>query len=101
MLALLVDGIGSPKDHEAFLEVREAIFILALCASFLGLLLLAFPFLWLGGLSREALEELTVLVEVFDRICVVGAWTLQELVQVVGQALLGLLAHAVGHDDQS
>ena len=90
-----------PKDHEAFLGVREAIFILARCASFLGRLLLAFPILWLGGLPQEAFEELVVLVEVFDGIGVVGAWTLHELVKVVRMALLGLLAHTVGHGDQS
>ena len=37
----------------------------------------------------------------FDGIGVVGAWTLHELVEVVGLALLGLLARAVGRDDQS
>ena len=50
MLVLGVDSIRSPKDHEAFLKVGEAVTILAHRASFLGLLLLAFPFLWLGGL---------------------------------------------------
>ena len=42
-----------------------------------------------------------VLVEVFDGIGVVGAWTLHELVEVVRLALLGLLAHSVGRSDQS
>ena len=51
VLALGVDGIGSPKDHEAFLGVGEAIIILAHHASFLGRLLLALPFLRLVGLS--------------------------------------------------
>ena len=73
VLALGVDGVGSPKDHEAFLGVGEVVFILAHRASFLGLLLLAFPFLWLGGLPQEVLEELVVLVEVFDTIGVVGS----------------------------
>ena len=45
--------------------------------------------------------ELAVLVEVLDGVDVVGAWTLHELVEVVGLALLGLLARAVGHGDQS
>ena len=66
MLSLGVDGVRSPKDHEAFLRVREAVFILTRHASFLGRLLLAFPFLWLGGLPQGALEELVVLIEVFD-----------------------------------
>ena len=100
MLALGVDGVESPKDHEAFLGVREAIFILARRVSFLGLLLLAFPFLWLGGLLQETLKELAVLVEVFDGIGMVGAWTLHELVEVVGLALLGLLARVISRSDQ-
>ena len=83
MLALGVDGIGSPKDHEAFLGVREAIIILAYHASFLGHLLLALPFLRLAGLSQKALEELAVLVEVLDGVGMVGAWALHELVEVV------------------
>ena len=37
----------------------------------------------------------------FDGIGIVGAWTLHELVEVVGLALLGLLAHIIGHSDQS
>ena len=37
----------------------------------------------------------------FDGIGVVGAWALHELVKVVGQALLGLLARTIGHGDQS
>jgi len=47
------------------------------------------------------IEELTVLVEMFDGIGVVGAWTLHELVEVVRLALLGLLAYSVGCSDQS
>ena len=101
MLALGVDGIRSPEDHEAFLRVGAAIFILACRASFLGRLLLAFSFLWFGGLLQEAFEELVVLVEVLDGVSVVGAWALHELVEVVGLALLGLLACTIGHDDQS
>ena len=30
----------------------------------------------------------------------VDAWTIHELVEVIGLALLGLLAHAIGHNDQ-
>ena len=36
-----------------------------------------------------------------DGVGVVGAWTLHELVEVVGLALLGLLARSIGHNDQS
>jgi len=91
---------SDPPKIKAFLRVREAIFILACRASFRGHLILAFLFLWLGSLPQEALEELIVLVEVFDGIGVIGAWTLHELVKVVGLALLGLLAHVVSHGDQ-
>ena len=36
-----------------------------------------------------------------DGVGVVGAWTLYELVEVVGLALLGLLARSVGCSNQS
>ena len=36
-----------------------------------------------------------------DGVGVVGAWTLHELVEVVGLALLGLLAHTIDRGDQS
>jgi len=45
-------------------------------------------------------EELVVLVEVFDGVGVVGAWAIHEFVEVVRQALLGLLARAVSCGDQ-
>ena len=35
-----------------------------------------------------------------DGVSVVGAWTLHELVEVVRQALLGLLARMIGRGDQ-
>jgi len=37
---------------------------------------------------------------VFDGVGVVGAWAIHEFVEVVRQALLGLLAHAVSCGDQ-
>ena len=73
MLALGVDGIISLKDHEAFLRIGKAIPILAHHASFLGRCLLALSFFWSAGLSQKALEEFAVLVEVLDRVGVVGA----------------------------
>ena len=82
MLALGVNGIGSHKDHEAFLRVGKAIIILACRASFLGCCLLALSFLRPAGLSQKALKELAVLVEVFDRVGVIGAWAIHELVEV-------------------
>ena len=51
VLALGVDGIRSPEDHEAFLRIRKVIPILARHASFLGRCLLAFSFFWSTGLS--------------------------------------------------
>ena len=83
VLALRVDGIGSPKDHDAFLGVREAVPVLAYRASFLGCCLFAVSFFWPAGLSQEMFEELVVLVEVFDGLGVVGAWAIHELVEVV------------------
>ena len=90
-----VDGIGSPEDHDAFLEVGKAIPILGHRASFLGCCLLAFSFFWPTSLSQEALEELIVLIEVLDGVSMVGALVIHELVKVIGLALLGLFAHAM------
>ena len=42
-----------------------------------------------------------MLVEVLDGVGMVGAWTLHELVEVVGLALLGLLDRTIGCSDQS
>ena len=53
---------------------------------FLGRYFFAFFFLWPANLPQKALEELAVLVEVFDGIGVVGSWTLHELAKVVGLA---------------
>ena len=97
MLALGIDVIVSPEDHEAFLGVRKAVIILACHASFFGCCLLALSFLWPADLPQKALEEFAVLVKVG----VVGAWALHELVEVVGLALLGLLACTIGRGDQS
>ena len=44
-------------------------------------------------------EELAVLIEVFDGVGMVGAWAIHELVEVVRQALLGLLAHVISYGD--
>ena len=35
-----------------------------------------------------------------DGVSIVGAWAIHELVEVVRQALLGLLAHAISRGDQ-
>ena len=45
-------------------------------------------------------EELAVLVKVFDRVGMVGARAIHKFVEVVRQALLGLLAHAISRGDQ-
>ena len=49
---------------------------------------------------QQALEELAVLVEMVDGIVVVGARTIHELVEVVGQSLLGLPRCAISCGDQ-
>ena len=100
MLAFGPDGIGSIEDHDAFLRVREVVSILAYRASFLGCCFFVASFFWPAGLSEETFEDLTVLVEVFDGVGVVGACSIHEFVEVVRQALLGLLAHAVSCGDQ-
>jgi len=58
VLALRVDGIRSIEDHDAFLEIRKAVLILAHHASFLGYCLLALSFFWPVGLSQKALRSL-------------------------------------------
>jgi len=46
------------------------------------------------------LEELTVLVAVFDGVGVVGAWALHELMEVGRKVLLGLFARVISRGDQ-
>ena len=100
VLAFGPDGVGSTKDNDAFLRVRETISILARRSSFLGCRLFVVAFFRPADLSEETFEELAVLVEVFDGIGMVGAWAIQGFVEVVRQSLLGLLAHAISHGDQ-
>ena len=56
--------------------------ILARYTPFLGRCLFAFFFLWPASLPQKALEELTVHVEVFYGVVMVGAWALHELMEV-------------------
>ena len=81
MLTLGADGVGSLKDHDAFLRVGEAVPILVYRASFLGCHLFAVSFFQPTGLSQETFEDLVVLVEVFDGVGMVGAWAIHELVR--------------------
>ena len=83
VLAFGANGIRSPKDHDAFLGIGKVVRTLAYHTPFLGYCLLALSFLWPAGLSQKALEEFVVLVEVLDGICMVGAWAIHELVEVV------------------
>ena len=99
VLALGPDDVGSTEDHDAFLRIREVVPVLACRTSFLGCRLFVVSFFQPAGLSQEMFEELAVLVEVFDGVGVVGAWAIHELVEVVGQALLGLLARAISCGD--
>ena len=55
----------------------SVIWILARCASFFGRCLF-----WPASLPQQALEELAVLVEVFDGVVMIGAWALHELVEM-------------------
>ena len=41
------------------------------------------------------LEELALLVEVFYRVVMVGAWALHELMEVAERAMLGLRARMI------
>ena len=51
-------------------------------------------------LPQQALEELAVLVEVFDGVAMVGARALHEIVEVARRVLLGLGARMIGHGDR-
>ena len=99
MLVFRPDGVGSTKDHDAFLRFGEAISILARRTSLLGWCLFAISLFQPTGLSEEMFEELIVPIEVFDGVGMVGAWAIHELVEVVRQALLGLLARAISCGD--
>ena len=57
-------------------------------------------FSWPVSLPQQALEEQAVLIEVVHGVVVVGAWTLHELVEVAGGALLGRRARMTSHGDQ-
>ena len=99
MLSLGPDGVGSTKDHDTFVSVGEVIRVFAYRTSLLGCCLFAVSLLWPAGLSEETFEELTLLVGVFDRVGVVGAWSIHEFVEVVRQSLMGLLNYVIGHGD--
>ena len=58
------------------------------------------PFSWPARLPQQALEEQAVLVEVVHGVVVVGAWTLHELMEVAGGALLGRRARMISRGDQ-
>ena len=72
VLAFCPDGVGPTEDHDVFLRVGETVSVLACRASFLGCCFFAASFFWPAGLSEETFEELTVLVDVFDRVGMVG-----------------------------
>ena len=80
VLAFGPDGVGSAKDHDAFIRVEETVSVLARRTSFLDCCLFTVSFFRPAGLSEETFEELVVLVEVFDGVGVVGAWAIHELV---------------------
>ena len=72
MLAFSLDGVGPTEDHDALLRFRETVPILAYHATPLDYQLLAVSLLWHAGLSEETFEELALLVEVFDRVGMIG-----------------------------
>ena len=74
--------------------------MLARYAPFLGRCFFAFFFLRPTGLKQKPLEELAVLVEVFDRVVMVGAWALHEPMEVARRVLLGLCARVISRGDQ-
>ena len=85
MLAFCPDGVGPAEDHDALLRFGEAVSVLAYRTSFLGRRLFAVSLLWPAGLSEETFEKLTLLIEVFDGVGMVGARAIHELVKVVRQ----------------
>ena len=72
MLSLGPNSIGSAKDHDTFVSIREVVHVFACRTSLLGCCLFVVSLLWPTDLSEETFEELTLLVEVFDRVGVVG-----------------------------
>ena len=78
----------------------SVVWILAHCAPFFGCCFLAFFFLWPASLPQQALEELAVLVEVFDGVVMVGARALHEIMEVARRVLLGLCARVIGCGDR-
>ena len=69
-------------------------------APFLDRCFFAFFFLWPVALPQKVLEELAVLVEVFDGVVMVGACALHELMEVAQRVLLGLRARVISHGVQ-
>ena len=51
-------------------------------------------------MSQKALEELAVLIEVFDGVVVDGAQALHELVEATRRVLLGLRARVISRGDR-
>ena len=96
VVVVVLQSVGVWSDHFNLSVVQ----ILARYAPFLGRCFFAFFFPWPTSLPQQALEELAVLVEVFDEVVVVGAWALHEIVEVAQRVLLGLRARVIGHGDR-
>jgi hypothetical protein len=94
VLALGAVVLRTSKDHEAAIRVGEGVPVLGRHCLLLGHLLVMVPALTPAGLTQHRLEELAILELVLDRVAMVGAWLLQELLEMVLVALS--LARSVG-----
>jgi hypothetical protein len=97
VLALGAIVLRTSKYHEATVWLREGVPVLRRCPLILGRLLVTVPALALAGLTQHPLEEFAILKLVLDRVAMVGARFLQELLEVVIVALS--LARSVGRYD--
>jgi hypothetical protein len=98
MLTLGAVMLRPSEDHEVAIRLGEAAPILGRCPLIFWRLFVAVPSLALARMNQLALDELAVLELVLDRVTVIGAQLLHELLEVVGVALS--LAGAVGRRDR-
>jgi hypothetical protein len=97
VLALDAVVLRASKDHKAALWVREGVPVLGPRSLLLGRFV-AVPGIAPTGLIQHPLEDLAILELVLDGEAVVGAWLLQELLEMVVVALS--LACSVGRCDR-
>jgi hypothetical protein len=90
--------LRTSKDHEVAVRIGEGVLILGCHSLLLGHLLVAVPALAPTGLTQHPLKELAILELVLEGVAMVGAWLLQELLEMVVTALS--LVHSVGRYDR-